>query len=86
MASTSSTDFWTNLRDSVTGLSLDYARSKFIDVETVDDDKNIPDQADLRYGAGTAAAAASIAGSLLPLLLVGVAVAGAVILLRKVAK
>jgi hypothetical protein len=86
MASTSSSDFWHNLRDGVVGLSLDIARAKFIDVETVDDDRNIPDQADLRYGAGVASAAAGVAGSILPLMLVGVAIVGAVLLLKKAAK
>lgn len=49
MASTSSPNYWANLRDSVTGIAVDYARARYIDVETAQDDQNIPDRADLRY-------------------------------------
>lgn len=86
MAATSSTDYWQELRDKVTGLTLDYARAKFIDVETVNDDRYIPDQADLRFGAGVAATAASAASAVLPMVLVGLAIAAGVILMRKAAK
>lgn len=48
MASTSGTDFWTGLRDQVTGLAVDYARARYVDVERPDDDRNIPDQAEWR--------------------------------------
>lgn len=49
MASTSSPTFWANLRDNVTGLAIDYARAKYLDVERPDDDRNMPDRADLKY-------------------------------------
>jgi hypothetical protein len=87
MASTSGSDFWTGLRDTVTGLAVDYARARYVDVERADDDRNIPDQADLRlWGSGgdgrglvTAPGGIPIAGWLL---IAGAAVLGAVLLKR----
>jgi hypothetical protein len=50
---TSSADnFLVGLRDSLTGLAVDYARSRLIDVERADDDRNIPDRVDLQQGVG----------------------------------
>lgn len=50
---TSSSSYWNGLGSSLTQLGLDWARAKFVDVETRTDDRNIPDDADLRYsGAG----------------------------------
>ena len=48
MASTQSADYWTGVRDNLTALALDFSRAKLIDVERPSDDRNIPDQADLR--------------------------------------
>lgn len=87
MASTSSTDFWTGLRDNITGLAIDYARARYVDVEQPGDDRNIPDQADLRYwgfgddGSGVVRAPGGvpIAGWLL---IAGAAIAGAFLLKR----
>jgi hypothetical protein len=47
---TNSSNYWTGLASDLTTLAVDYGRSRLIDVETRDDDRNIPDQADLRYG------------------------------------
>ena len=91
MASTSSPNFWANLRDEVTGLAVDYARARYIDVETAQDDRNIPDRADLRYdglfystGDGTKLAP----GGLTPIgwAALGVALLGAVWLVRRVVR
>jgi hypothetical protein len=87
MASTTSTDFWSGLRDHITGLAIDYARARYVDVERPGDDRNIPDQADLRYwgkaddGSGLVSAPGGV-----PLvgwlLIAGAAVLGAVLLKR----
>ena len=89
MASTSSPNFWQNLRDNVTGLAIDYARAKYLDVERPDDDRNVPDRADLKYDGlfyatkdGTRVV--TPAGSALQWGLVAVAVLGGFLLLRKV--
>lgn len=91
MASTSSPNYWATLRDNVTGLAVDFARAKLIDVETAQDDRNIPDRADLRYdglfyatGDGTKLAP----GGLTPVGWAALAVAllGAVYLVRRVAR
>lgn len=87
MASTSSTSFWQGLRDDITGLAVDYARARYVDVERQDDDKNIPDKADLRYwgraddGTGLVSAPGGVplAGWLL---IAAAAVAGAYLLKR----
>jgi hypothetical protein len=78
MAATSTTDYWQNLRSQVTGALLDYARVKFIDVETRADDKHIRDTVDARLGeTGTA----GMSPVTVVLLVVGV-VAGVVLLKR----
>jgi hypothetical protein len=87
MASTNSTDFWTGLRDNITGLAVDYARARYVDVERPDDDKNMPDKADLRYwgfaddGTGLVSAPGGV-----PLLgwamIAGAAILGAILLKR----
>lgn len=46
---TQSTSVWNGLPASLTQLALDYARARYVDVERYDDDRNIPDEADLRY-------------------------------------
>lgn len=45
---------WQSILDTVQVLGLDYLRRRYSDVETPADDRNIPDQADLRYGTGSA--------------------------------
>lgn len=46
---TASSSYWNGLLGSVTDLGIDYARARYVDVETRSDDRNIPDDADLRY-------------------------------------
>lgn len=50
MAATSTNDYWTGLRRDLTGLVLDTARSRLIDVETRDSDRTIRDNVDARHG------------------------------------
>ena len=73
---------WQTLLSQVGQLGLDIVRHKQIDVERVSDDNNIPDQAELRYGALSAPAfgGLTIGGALL---LVGVVVGVAFFLSRK---
>ena len=47
---TSSSSYWSGLRESLTGLAMDYARARYVDVETRQDDRYMPDTADVRYG------------------------------------
>lgn len=49
MASTDGNGFWIGLRDQLAGVAVDYARAKWVDVETAADDRNMPDLTDLRY-------------------------------------
>lgn len=46
-ASTASSDFWVGLRDQVTGLALDIARTRLVDTERRGDDRYLPDSVDL---------------------------------------
>lgn len=50
MAATSTSDYWQNLPSQVTGLILDFARAKYVDVETRADDRNIRDTVDAKTG------------------------------------
>ena len=86
MALTQSADYFTGLRDDITMLALDVARSRFIDVERLDDDRNFPDEADLRNAQrGGDPTQPAIAGMTIGgWLLVGTAVVVGVILLKKV--
>lgn len=54
MAMTGSTDYWSGLQNSLTDIALDWLRYKQLDLERPGDDRNLPDQADLRYGYNTA--------------------------------
>ena len=88
MASTSGENYWANFRDQLTGLAMDWGRSRLIDVETANDDRNMPDQADLRYGwfggdgSGTVAAPGGI--PIVGWLLLGGAVIAGAFLLKRV--
>lgn len=55
-----SSDYWTGLRDNLTGLALDAARVKLVDVERASDDKNIPDNVDLASSKRVAANGVSV--------------------------
>lgn len=59
-------DIWGGVTDFVKNdgkdLALDYARSKWIDVETTDSDMNMPDEADLRAGYAGSSVADSTGG------------------------
>lgn len=74
---TESTNYFSGLRDSLTGLVFDYGRAKLIDVETKSDDKNIPDRADLTQGA--LGVGGMPLGSILVIGVVGVCVVAAVV-------
>ncbi len=50
MAATGTNDYWTGLRRDLTGLVIDTARSRLIDVETKDSDKTVRDGVDARLG------------------------------------
>lgn len=73
---TQSADYFTGVRDSLTGLGLDFLRSKLIDVEKVSDTRNVNDTVDVREGSS----GFSIGG----VLLVAAAVVGGVLLLKRV--
>ena len=50
MAQTQSSSYFSGLRDDLTGLAIDLVRARHIDSQLVDDERNIPDQADVRAG------------------------------------
>jgi hypothetical protein len=102
MAQTTSSDtgggFWTGLFGGVkdiAGLAIEYERAKNIDVETINDSDNIPDQNDLVYGTDKQAGSDSLGGvlsvvpaiggsSVTTLALGGLAIVGAVYFFKKV--
>ena len=53
-------DPWGTFLADIRGVGIDYLRAKLIDVERTTDDKNIPDQADLRYGSTLTAPAGQV--------------------------
>lgn len=60
---TQSSDYWSGVRDSFTATFFDALRSRVVDVEGGADDRNIPDNVDVRTGqAGGAAYAPAPAG------------------------
>lgn len=74
---TASTEYFTGLRNDLTGLLIDFGRSKLIDVEQVGDTKNVNDTVDFREGQ---LGGFSVGG----ILLVAGLVIGGVILLKRV--
>lgn len=44
-------------------LAIDYTRAKYINAETVNDDRNVPDEADLRAGVAQQAASDATGGT-----------------------
>lgn len=50
MSQTQSSSYFSGLRDDLTALAIDIVRARNIDSERLDDDQNIPDQADFRAG------------------------------------
>ena len=75
---TTSSSYFSGLRDSLTSLGIDYGRSRLIDVETRSDDKNIPDRADIEaQGKGVAGVptASIVVVGLVALCVVGVIIA-----------
>jgi hypothetical protein len=50
MARTASAEYFTGLRDTLTGLGADFLRARFIDLERADDDRNLPDRIDAADG------------------------------------
>lgn len=74
---TASSDYFTGLRDALTGLTLDVARSKLIDVETMNDTRDVPDYMDAK---ARQAAGVSVGG----LVLIGAALLVGVIVLKRV--
>ena len=43
---TSASDYFSGLGQSLTGLGVDYLRHRLIDVERIDDDRDMPDRID----------------------------------------
>jgi hypothetical protein len=79
---TSATDYFTGLRDSLTGLALDIGRAKLIDVERSDDDRYIYDGIDLSANQqGTTQAMGLSIGTML---LIGVVLVVGVVLAKRV--
>lgn len=74
---TGSSEYFTGLRDALTGLTLDVARSRLIDVEHVNDTKDVPDYMDSKRPLGVGM---SVGG----LVLIGACVLVGVILLKRV--
>jgi hypothetical protein len=82
-----------NLFGEVKDLAIDYTRAKYINAETARDDRNVPDQADLRNGYGYAAASDATGGifqaapggvTMQQWLLIGAAAVVGVIVLKRV--
>lgn len=73
---------WQSFLGTVQALGVEYFRQKYMDVEQPADDRNIPDQADLRYAPAASSTAAGGAPAWL-WLIVGAAGVGALLLLRK---
>lgn len=75
---------WQDFLKGLSGLTIDYARHKLIDVERTTDDQNIPDRTDISNGflAQPAAGGMTIGGWLV----LGVVVVAGGLLLRKLVK
>ena len=82
-----------NLFGEVKDLAIDYTRAKYINAETQNDDRNIPDQADLRAGYGQRAASDATGGIYQPAaagitvqqwLMIGAAALVGVVVLKRV--
>lgn len=82
---TGSSDYFTGVRDSLTSLALDFGRAKLIDVERASDDRNIPDEADLRAGqTGRESAGAAPGGiPVIGWVLLGFAVVAGALLIKR---
>lgn len=81
MAATATNDYWAGVKRDLTGLALDVARSRLIDVETRDSDKNVRDNVDARLG-DTGAGTGGM--SVVSIALIAVAVIVGVVLVKKV--
>lgn len=73
MASTDSSDIFSGIKSfagdflgDLKNVAIDAARAKYVDVETVDSDRNIPDQADVRAGYAVQAASDATGGTFKP--------------------
>lgn len=53
MAQTQTANYFSGLRDQLTGVGLDILRARYIDAQTPQDEKNVPDEADFRYNVGS---------------------------------
>ncbi len=74
---------WQSFLGTVQALGVEYFRQKYMDVEQPGDDRNIPDQADLRYAPRNGAGAAAGGAPVWVWVAIGVAAVGALLLLRK---
>lgn len=75
---------WQSFLGTVQALGVEYFRQKYMDVETPADDRNIPDQADLRYSPSSSSAGSAAGGAPVWVwVAIGVAAVGALLLLRK---
>lgn len=75
---TQASDFWVGLRDQITGLALDVARTRLVDTERQGDDRYLPDSVDLANN--RPALGGMSVGSVL--LVVGAVVVGGLLLKR----
>ena len=84
MSRTSSSDYFSGLRDSLTSLVIDVVRARSIDVETVNDDRPMRDNVDVLTGQPGDPYAISPGGLTVPAwLLIGAAVIGGAFFIAK---
>lgn len=81
MAETASNDIWRGVGRDIWGLALDVGRSRLIDVETKDSDKNVRDNVEAREGDSGAGTGGM---SVVSVALVALAVIVGVILVKRV--
>ena len=84
-ASTSSSDYWMGLLDSVTAVGSETLRDRLIDVESRGDSDYMPDEADIRAGNMGRDGSLAVAGvPLTTWAIFGAVLIGGVFLLKKV--
>lgn len=81
MAATATNDYWAGVRRDLTGLVIDTARARLIDVETKDSDKTVRDNVEARLGDSGAGTGGM---SVVSIALVAVAVIVGVVLVKRV--
>jgi hypothetical protein len=81
MAATQSADYWNGVKGQFTDLLFDYGRSRLIDIEGANDDRNLTDRVDAREGSLTVPGTGV---SVITLAVVAVLVVVAVVVAKKV--